>query len=157
MCKSPWLCAWCRWECLARAGLASPSLQLRGPRSKLLNQKSESPKEAREVGMGGTWRDSSFVQCLVRGPASVQSGGWVKGESSMGGCPHGPLTWWALEPGGPPAGRSLHNLIRFSTLRFTGRRLRPEKKRPWPRLLSREEAELVLGLGSSAVEPEPGQ
>lgn len=36
-------------------------------------------------------------------------------------------------------------------------RLRPEKKRPWPRLLSREEAELVLGLGSSAVEPEPGQ
>ena len=27
-----------------------------------------------------TWRDSSFVQCLVRGGQHlVQSGGWVKG------------------------------------------------------------------------------
>lgn len=53
---------------------------VRGPRSKLLNQKSESPRKAREVGMGGTWRDSSFVQCLVRGGQHlVQSGGWVKG------------------------------------------------------------------------------
>lgn len=35
--------------------------------------------------------------------------------------------------------------------------MRPEKKGLWPRLLSSEEAELVLGLGPSAVEPELGK